>query len=410
MFNSLHKHDGRGIGMFALLFRMYGSVVPRCLPVALFSSCLASLMMIFDRFELVDKAMLPIMRHPISVQMFATVLGYVIVLRSNLAVLRYFEGMSHVQLFGSKWVDALSQLCAFIRTSAKQHSKAGRTAEIDELKRLQFDLLHFFSLLHALAVNSLQVTQLDMDEDEFFSRMQVAELPMTGVLVEDEDVGQEAALASMQNSPLKLAGKQSAKRSSVGNIGGVNQAQSGTLPNLTILGKMEEDELKMLEGAEDKVDLVHAWILESVSEATLNQIIVTQSPLVSRVYQELSNGMLGYNQAYKIALVQFPFAFAQLLTMFLVAFIFACPTVTYIFTGGEFLTPALCGFCVLGFWGIHEIAVEVENPFGIDPNQLPLVPIHESILEGLYEATRASSPFGNRSGPSQQVLESSEFS
>merc|ERR1719313_2499411 len=129
-----------------------------------------------------------------------------------------------------------------------------------------------------------------------------------------------------------------------------------------------------------------------MSTATLNRTILTAAPIVSRVYQELSNGMLGYNQAYKIALVQFPFAFAQMLTIFLLAFVLACPIAIFVFTGGEFLTPALTLFTVLGFWGIHEIAVEVENPFGTDPNHLPLKPLHDSVCEALFEASGATVP------------------
>ena len=41
--------------------------------------------------------------------------------------------------------------------------------------------------------------------------------------------------------------------------------------------------------------------------------LMTPPPVLSRVYQELSNGMLGFNQSLKLADVPFPFIFAQIL-------------------------------------------------------------------------------------------------
>eukprot|EP00746_Dinoflagellata_sp_MGD_P017862 gnl/MRDRNA2_/MRDRNA2_141279_c0_seq1.p1 gnl/MRDRNA2_/MRDRNA2_141279_c0~~gnl/MRDRNA2_/MRDRNA2_141279_c0_seq1.p1 ORF type:complete len:424 (-),score=70.53 gnl/MRDRNA2_/MRDRNA2_141279_c0_seq1:79-1350(-) len=395
-FNSLHKHDGRGMLFLRVLFRRHGSIIPRTLPIALFSACVTIVLMICDKFNLVGKEYLPILRHPIAVQMLGIVLGYVVVLRSNVSVNRYFEGISNVQFFGSKWVDALSQLCAFIRTSAIMHKRAGREHMLDKLQDLQSDLLHWFSMLHALAINSLQTTQLDLDQEIFLSRMNIVGVPEMDL----NTMKLEAPSGSQQpSSPSFASGKKSAKRSTVDVTEAAKTTGEKALPQLTVLGPLTDHEEATLKAAEDKVDLVHSWILESISMATLDQVILTQSPIVSRVYQELSNGMLGYNQAYKIALVQFPFAFAQMLTIFLLAFVFACPIAIFVFTGGEFLTPALTLFTVLGFWGIHEIAVEVENPFGISANQLPMKPLHDSVCVSIFEACMAIKPDRTKKAP-----------
>lgn len=402
-YNALHKHDGRGLQFLSVLFRSHGSIVPRSLPVAVFSAFISICLMIVDRFNLVKKAYLPILHHPIAVQMLGIVLGYVIVLRCNVAVGRYFEAMSHIQFFGSKWVDALSQLCAFIRSSAIIHKRNGREEMVPILMQLQADLLHWFSLLHAVAINSLQITQLDFDEDFFFSRQSIIALPDI-----DPSNMKNADSAAVENLHTTLAQhKGSIKRSSVGSgaMAKEQEATASMLHPLTVLGEIQYEEKICLSKCEDKVDLVHAWIIQAVSNAALNQHILTASPIISRVYQELSNGMLGYNQAYKIALVQFPFAFAQMLTIFLLAFVLCCPIAVFVFTGGEFLTPALTLFTVLGFWGIHEIAVEVENPYGAGANHLPMVPVHDSVCEALFEATMATKPPMNclrkRQQPSQ---------
>lgn len=442
-YNALNKHDGRGMMFFSVLLRRQGSVVPSVFPIALFSACIAGFLLACDRLALVPPAWLPILRHPIPVQMFAIVLGYVIVLRSNLAVARYFEAISNVQFFGSKWVDAYTQLAGFIRTSNDKHVADGRPERTDNLKLLLSNLTRWFTIMHGLAINSLQITQLDLEESEYFDRISICPLP-------DIDFNANAIdVHTGQNyrASLSLPGKKSLKRLSVEskqstrspskdisnpkdiqkqgssqNVEGSNSTvtvphgssasdmatvegatgdTAAGLAPLTVLGGLTEREKEQLHKAEDKIDLLHSWVIEAISQASLQSDILTQAPILSRVYQELSNGMLGYNQAFKIALVQFPFAFAQMLTLFLFAFVFACPVAVYAFTGGELLTPLLTLFTVLGFWGIHEIAVEVENPFGGSANQLPMKPLHDSVCVSIFEACMAIKPDRTRKGPSQ---------
>lgn len=43
---------------------------------------------------------------------------------------------------------------------------------------------------------------------------------------------------------------------------------------------------------------------------------------------------------------------------------------------GKILSPILSFFAVLGYWGLNQIAVELENPFGDDENDLPLEHVH----------------------------------
>merc|ERR1719379_3165633 len=57
---------------------------------------------------------LPEIEHPFAVQIFALILGYVIVFRTNMALSRYRDGMANMQLMTSKWSDAYMQLKAFV--------------------------------------------------------------------------------------------------------------------------------------------------------------------------------------------------------------------------------------------------------------------------------------------------------
>jgi len=95
--------------------------------------------------------------------------------------------------------------------------------------------------------------------------------------------------------------------------------------------------------------------------------------------------MLGYNQAAKVTMVPFPFPFTQMVSLLVVVFVIVSPIVIAQWTGGVYLCSFMSFFVNLGFWGLNEICGELENPFGDDPNDLPLVEIHHEFIEALAE-------------------------
>merc|ERR1712151_568000 len=122
-------------------------------------------------------------------------------------------------------------------------------------------------------------------------------------------------------------------------------------------------------------------------------------PILSRVYQELSNGMLAFFMAMKICLVPFPFPFAQFLQYALVAFYLFCPfavlvsleepipglDVTWLSLPMNFLACA-------GFVSLNEIAVELEEPFGEDDNDYPVHQQQWNIVWALEDCYFTNTP------------------
>jgi len=133
------------------------------------------------------------------------------------------------------------------------------------------------------------------------------------------------------------------------------------------------------------VAIVLMWMEEAVSRGQTQGIILTAPPILGRVYGELGSGLMGFNSAYRIALVPFPFFFAQMIGWCLVIFIFICPAVAFVFTGGEILTTVLTFASLMGFWGLNRIAIEIENPFGCEVNHLPLAELHHAFVEAIAE-------------------------
>jgi len=151
-------------------------------------------------------------------------------------------------------------------------------------------------------------------------------------------------------------------------------------------------EYEILSHCNDKVLQIAEWITEAMTFASQKNWCQTPPPILSRVYQEISNGMLGYNQAAKVTLVPFPFPFTQMVSLLLVSFVVISPIVIAQWTGGPFLSAAFSFFVTLGYWGLNEICGELENPFGDDANDLPLVEIHQEFIEALSESISLRPP------------------
>lgn len=86
--------------------------------------------------------------------------------------------------------------------------------------------------------------------------------------------------------------------------------------------------------------------------------------------------------AERILKTPVPFAYAQHIKIFVVLFCLSAPFVMADVMG--WATPAACAFLSLALFGIDEIAVEIEDPFGDDANDLPL----EAIGSGIEAAVK----------------------
>ena len=96
------------------MFQVYGSVLPRCLIHATAGALLGGLLKGFNA-DLVEYQETWI--HPYSLHVFATVLGFSLVMRIQIAYGRLWEGASACHLAASKWSDAVMQVVAFDEAS-----------------------------------------------------------------------------------------------------------------------------------------------------------------------------------------------------------------------------------------------------------------------------------------------------
>jgi hypothetical protein len=82
-----------------------------------------------------------------------------------------------------------------------------------------------------------------------------------------------------------------------------------------VIGGVSDAEIELLQAARGplaKVALVSMWLQEFITrECLAGSTGNVASPVLSRLYQFVSDGMVGYNQARKVAYVPFPFAHAR---------------------------------------------------------------------------------------------------
>eukprot|EP00747_Dinoflagellata_sp_TGD_P150775 gnl/TRDRNA2_/TRDRNA2_177151_c10_seq1.p1 gnl/TRDRNA2_/TRDRNA2_177151_c10~~gnl/TRDRNA2_/TRDRNA2_177151_c10_seq1.p1 ORF type:complete len:624 (-),score=107.99 gnl/TRDRNA2_/TRDRNA2_177151_c10_seq1:504-2375(-) len=130
--------------------------------------------------------------------------------------------------------------------------------------------------------------------------------------------------------------------------------------------------LKFMMHAHDRCEIVLQWIQRLVVDANTREIIKVAPPILSRVYNQLGNGIVNLNNARKISTFPIPFPMAQMITVMLMFHWIVTAVVCAASLDSPFWVGILCFVVVSSFWSINYIATELEMPFGDDANDLPL--------------------------------------
>ena len=125
-------------------------------------------------------------------------------------------------------------------------------------------------------------------------------------------------------------------------------------------------------------------------------------PILSRVYQTLSRGLVNLLNAVKIRDTSFPFPWAQLIMLLLVIHSICTPVVIISITDSLYWALPVGFIPIFGMVALNMVASELEMPFGVDDNDLPLQHFQREMNQGLLllmhehadhlPRTRASAP------------------
>jgi putative membrane protein len=92
--------------------------------------------------------------------------------------------------------------------------------------------------------------------------------------------------------------------------------------------------------------------------------------------------------AERIMKTPIPFAYAHHIKAFLLIFAFTAPFAMV--ETMHWFTPAMSAVLAYALFGIDEIGVEIEDPFGYDPNDIPLDAVGETIRRDLADIAAAA--------------------
>jgi len=145
---------------------------------------------------------------------------------------------------------------------------------------------------------------------------------------------------------------------------------------MLVLGGVSDNEIAFLQRARGpyaKTQLVWSWLSDFIiREHMAGSMGKVGPPIISRIVQFLSDGILYYNHARKIMFTPFPFPHAQLSAFFVLMMMIAIPFLMDQYANEVWLGATLSFLAVTCLAGLHEVARELENPFRNAPNDVPL--------------------------------------
>merc|ERR1719343_73010 len=110
---------------------------------------------------------------------------------------------------------------------------------------------------------------------------------------------------------------------------------------MLVLGGVSDAEKTLLSqsrGGGAKTTLVWYWLNEFITREHLEGSTgEVDSPIISRIHQFLSDGMVGHNNARKISFMQYPFSHTQINAFFVLWLIICIPATMQQFTGAIWL-------------------------------------------------------------------------
>lgn len=133
---------------------------------------------------------------------------------------------------------------------------------------------------------------------------------------------------------------------------------------------IDSETLRTIKNADHRVELLFEWIQQLIVENIETGVLSIPPPLLSRTFNLLSNGMTEFHNACKISSVPMPFPYAQTCEWLLLLHTIMVPMVTSQWVSHTIWAVVFSLLQVLFLWSLNLAALEIENPFGTDDNDM----------------------------------------
>jgi len=153
---------------------------------------------------------------------------------------------------------------------------------------------------------------------------------------------------------------------------------------------IDAESLMTVKSSDSKVELVFQWIQQLIVENIDNGVLTIPAPILSRAFHELANGMVAFHEAIKISTIPFPFPYAQTCDCLLMLHWIVTPFINANWASNEGWAFLFTFIQVFIYWSLNAIAVEIENPFGDDANDIDAAAMQIELNQHLRLLLRAS--------------------
>lgn len=122
----------------------------------------------------------------------------------------------------------------------------------------------------------------------------------------------------------------------------------------------------------NKVEVILHLVQSLITSAHNEGILKIPPPILSRVFQTISRGFVNLLNAKKICDTRFPFPYAQLIAFLLLALSLLTPIILTSLVESRVGGFVITFVPIFGMFSMNFVAIQLENPFGLDANDLPL--------------------------------------
>jgi len=153
---------------------------------------------------------------------------------------------------------------------------------------------------------------------------------------------------------------------------------------------LDRESLSTFIRSDAKVELVFQWLQQLIVCNINTGVLSIPPPILSRSFQEIATGMVHFHEAMKISNVLFPFPYAQTCDALLVLHWLIVPFICSQWVTKPWFAALFCFIQVFTLWTLNLIAVELENPFGSDANDIDGEAMHDAFNNALRLLVKSS--------------------
>lgn len=157
--------------------------------------------------------------------------------------------------------------------------------------------------------------------------------------------------------------------------------------SLMVIGGLWDSERERLAVVDplhaERVYVVQSWIHHALVERYELEGLAVPAPLLAHIYVQISAGFSAFMQCKKLVDTPFPFPYAQIVLVCLILLSAFLPVQVCIIVNSTPLAMALTFVTVWAFCSINEVAMELEEPFMDEQNDIALADLHVDFSEKL---------------------------